>query len=623
MNPEELLAQSNFLTALARRLVTDEHAAQDVVQETWLAALRVEPDGVHDVRAWLAGVARNVARFGIRGDRRRRERELRLAEEGDLEGVPSTEEIAAEEELRRKVVDAVLALKEPFRSAIVLRYYRDLSHEEAARRLGVPLETLRSRLKKGVRLLRRRLDGVFGDRKTWILLLAPLAGLKFAPEAAAATAATATSTAAGTATGSTTASAVATSSATTVTAGSSLLTGALIMSAKLKLGIAATLVAASLFVVWKVMDPHTGVTPPPEDPVTDSAPVEAPENKAGEASEASFVEAGIPERETVAPEGDALAMTEESEVLMIALTGRFQDRFGEPISDVSVRFPYAGPRGMSLASGTDGRFRFELDPSRQARRTNRGDFIIDLRASKKRYVGMETELGARPGETVHLGDVTLDPGGDVSGRVVDEAGNPVSGAMVGVGPADTEGESPERMRTFGDSKPKSLHSIGDTGEFSRTGVPVGWIRVWAEKDGYLNAFSEPLELRPAGEIRDVILVMKRKVREDGIGGIVLDPEGKPAPHASVKLRYRTLFGSGSRSTSTDEKGRFYVVPDRDAAYTVEARDRQKPLHPRQGRGRASRDHGPETASQVQPIPEPYGAHERGPEARVPRPLLAG
>ena len=56
-----LLENRDFLRLLARKLVYDEHAAEDVVQQAWLAALERPPRYQGPLRAWLAGVVRNLA----------------------------------------------------------------------------------------------------------------------------------------------------------------------------------------------------------------------------------------------------------------------------------------------------------------------------------------------------------------------------------------------------------------------------------------------------------------------------------------------------------------------------------------------------------------------------------
>ena len=60
--------------------------------------------------------------------------------------------------LQRRVVDAVMDLREPYKSAVVFRYLDELRPEEIAERLGVPVGTVKSRLKRGLAMLRERFD---------------------------------------------------------------------------------------------------------------------------------------------------------------------------------------------------------------------------------------------------------------------------------------------------------------------------------------------------------------------------------------------------------------------------------------------------------------------------------
>lgn len=62
ISPEQLLAHADWVRALARALVADPAGADDLVQETWLAALDRPPAHAQDLRAWLGTVLRNLAR---------------------------------------------------------------------------------------------------------------------------------------------------------------------------------------------------------------------------------------------------------------------------------------------------------------------------------------------------------------------------------------------------------------------------------------------------------------------------------------------------------------------------------------------------------------------------------
>ena len=127
--PEELLRHSAWVHALARSLVTDTSLADDVAQETWLAALDRRSDETPKSRSWFAAVARNVVRGHCRSENRRSKREELYA---PGEALASTEEVVQVEAERRKVVDLVLGLTEPSRRTILLRFWSDLSLEEIA-----------------------------------------------------------------------------------------------------------------------------------------------------------------------------------------------------------------------------------------------------------------------------------------------------------------------------------------------------------------------------------------------------------------------------------------------------------------------------------------------------------
>jgi len=168
---EALLERDHALRALARGLLSDAHAAEDVAQEAWLAALQ-RGERAASLPGWFAGVVRNLAGKRRRGEERRSRRERDSAR---AERDPSTAEILEREAARTKVVAAVLALEEPYRATVLLRYFENLPPRAIARRHGVPVETVRTRQKRALEILRARLDHDFGERGAWCALLAPFA----------------------------------------------------------------------------------------------------------------------------------------------------------------------------------------------------------------------------------------------------------------------------------------------------------------------------------------------------------------------------------------------------------------------------------------------------------------
>jgi RNA polymerase sigma-70 factor (ECF subfamily) len=160
-------------------VVFDETRVDDVVQQTWLAALERPPRDRSGLRAWLGRVARNFALRASRDEGRRSRRERRAAKP---ETTPPTVDVVGELAAHRRVVHAVLALQEPYRTTILLRFYKDLPPREIARTMDVPGPTVRTRLRRALDLLRDRFDKEHdGDRRAWCLALLPLAKPRLDP----------------------------------------------------------------------------------------------------------------------------------------------------------------------------------------------------------------------------------------------------------------------------------------------------------------------------------------------------------------------------------------------------------------------------------------------------------
>jgi len=171
---DRLLAEAPWIRRLAASVV-GEALADDVVQETYVAAIVRRPGPRASLRSWLAAVAKNFARRKLR-DERTRERHERAA--ARPEAVPPLDEVERVR-LHRLLTDAVLDLPEPYRTAVVLRYLEELAPAEIARRLAVTPEAARQRVHRGLVRLRTRLDREFGEeRDSWVPVLAAIAATR-------------------------------------------------------------------------------------------------------------------------------------------------------------------------------------------------------------------------------------------------------------------------------------------------------------------------------------------------------------------------------------------------------------------------------------------------------------
>jgi RNA polymerase sigma factor (sigma-70 family) len=119
----ELLREQDFVHRLAKSLVFDQDRVDDVVQEAWLAAMRHPPRESASVSGWFRSVLGNLARRRTRDEGRRRAREQAAAR---YEALPSPDEVLEREQQRGEVVDAVLALPEPYRATVLARFFDDL-----------------------------------------------------------------------------------------------------------------------------------------------------------------------------------------------------------------------------------------------------------------------------------------------------------------------------------------------------------------------------------------------------------------------------------------------------------------------------------------------------------------
>src|SRR5262245_29768373 len=170
-----LAGEGRALRALARSLLGPGDA-DDVVQEAQAAAIAA-PAAARRLGPWLTGAVRHLAKMLRRSDARRRKREQFAArEELDPRSDPAV--IAAQAEVVHDVAAAVRALEEPFRTVVVLRFWRGLLPGAIARELGVPLNTVRSRLQRAIERLRAQLDRGDGGRERWSAPLLTIAGVE-------------------------------------------------------------------------------------------------------------------------------------------------------------------------------------------------------------------------------------------------------------------------------------------------------------------------------------------------------------------------------------------------------------------------------------------------------------
>ncbi|HLE67250.1 MAG TPA: sigma-70 family RNA polymerase sigma factor [Burkholderiales bacterium] len=152
------------LRRYARALVGERTAADDLVQDTLERALNkfhLWKRGT-DLRAWLFTVMHNVHVNQIRG-----RRELVALDEEALEvPVRATHEVALE---ARDLERALMRLPAEQREVLLLVVLEDMSYEEAAATLGIPIGTVMSRLSRAREKLRMLVEGLPGSGRLQVI----------------------------------------------------------------------------------------------------------------------------------------------------------------------------------------------------------------------------------------------------------------------------------------------------------------------------------------------------------------------------------------------------------------------------------------------------------------------
>jgi RNA polymerase sigma factor (sigma-70 family) len=571
---EQLLTERSWVRGLARNLV-GEMWADDLVQETMLAAMRAPPEPGLPARPWLARVVRNLGLMHLRSRARSVAREEAVRLEPAATQAP--DEHVTQLQTQHMLCEVLLELAEPFRRTMVEHYFHGRSFAEIARREGSPEGTVRWRHKEGLERLRHALDQRSGgDRRAWALALVP-----FIPSKASAT------TVAG---------------ILGVTLMKKMFAGGLVL---LLAAVVTWLISPSLSPRQEVAaaKPERIVRPPVHLLWPSSGPamlaaapasslagnVVGAEGKPVQVSllrhgvgleEPSIVARGQGERfDFGALAAGTYCVTAQAEGRQGSVCGIRLEQGERRVQDVSLSPAGLRLRGVVRDAGAGtvpmpritARPHPSLDGVVSSLGRDNGGYELALQpgwyrvsASGNGYTSV-TRLIELTGDREL--DFFLNPAGQLSGRVIDaESGAPAAGATV-VARSDT-------------AEPKTVHA-GPDGRFEFSGLGSGRFRLFATLNGRYGA-GEEVALTPGESRQSDIRISQRGVSLEG--KVVEVGTGRPLPESEVWLR-----GTAEWSARTDEAGRFRIdglVPD-EYEITATASDfvlgRQQVLVSEQGR----------------------------------------
>jgi len=470
---EELLANVAWVREFALALARDPHVADDVTQQTFVAALTGPDAEVRSLRGWLAGVARRVLRQWRRSETRRALRERRAPV---AEAAPSSLDLVDRAAAQRAVVGAVLELPEPYRTTVLMRFFEGLAPADIAAREGVPIATVYTRLSRAFERLRARLD------RTSLAALLPWPSTPWLGSPAA--------------------------------------LGGAVVNVKVVVAAAAVVVLAAGFWIWSAAPAIEDVSLAARLPAAvaeqaEPAAASAAEGAPGRlANEAPAAATATPPSAS-APAKVALAATR-------VLRGRVVDLDARGIGGVDVQLVSADETKadapiVKTASDADGRFSFEA-PVRPSR----------IEVASARWTTVLAGWGSESGEGERV--VVVAPDMAFAGLVVDETDAPVVGASV-------EYRLPAGLRTsFREILDLSIdrtwsESTDARGRFSFAHLPqVPNAALAASRGGFVSR-SDPA---PTASAFDLTIVLRRDVASDGrLSGRVFGSSGDPIAGALV------------------------------------------------------------------------------------------
>jgi RNA polymerase sigma-70 factor (ECF subfamily) len=146
---------------LGRMLLVDRDDAtvEDLAQETFVRVVRrlpgFDPGGAARLSTWILTIATNLAVDELRRRRRRRN-----VEPGELVAADADrpDRVAARRQRSRALLRAVAALAPDYRAAFLLREAHGMSYDQIAAALAIEIGTVKSRLARARRALRRALE---------------------------------------------------------------------------------------------------------------------------------------------------------------------------------------------------------------------------------------------------------------------------------------------------------------------------------------------------------------------------------------------------------------------------------------------------------------------------------
>jgi RNA polymerase sigma-70 factor (ECF subfamily) len=160
--PLEVLvrAHTRLVFQITYSVLRNHHDAEDSTQETFLSIMRHHPNGVHDLRAWVARIAWRVAVDHRRNTPMLDDTEFEDAIEQVRSHCAGAEQIVIGTQMLGITERLIANLPSDLRAPLTLSTVEELTSVEIAAVLGIPEASVRTRLHRARRLLKEKLSSL-------------------------------------------------------------------------------------------------------------------------------------------------------------------------------------------------------------------------------------------------------------------------------------------------------------------------------------------------------------------------------------------------------------------------------------------------------------------------------
>ncbi len=241
---------------------------------------------------------------------------------------------------------------------------------------------------------------------------------------------------------------------------------------------------------------------------------------------------------------------------VITSEGKVVESFSVQAQNPATKDPRKQPKSQTFTP-PDGSFEYKGVPG--------GVYTVYVRAPQYSAATL-ADVKVEEGESVDLGQIILEVGGKVNGKVVDAVTKrPLEGARVQITQGSSRFLRTDPSNTTGGPLPNPVQVTGADGGFAFVGLKGGALTLRVSLDGYVSRKVDDVNPDVADKSQGLVI----EIDQGGeINGTVFDAEGKPK--AGMPVYLMSEDASANQTQQSDREGKFRFVGVTSGRFTVKA-----------------------------------------------------